>query len=109
MSEDWATGPEWDKFVAYQHEHTVKAMEESAYVMSLVPDKDKVDVKFAVELGLAIMLDKKIIALAQPGTTVPKRLRKVADAIIIADLDTEEGREQVHAQLRQAMARLYME
>jgi len=89
---DYTESEEWQRFVAHHHEHTVKAMTESAYVMSLVPAAGKVDVKFAVELGLAIMLDKPIIALAQPGVPIPYRLRKVADAVITADLDTEEGR-----------------
>lgn len=105
MSEDWATGPEWDEFVAHQHKHTVKAMESSAYVMSLIPDKDKVDVKFAVELGMAIMLEKPIIAMVQPGTPVPPGVRKVATAVIVADLDTETGQQQATRQLKEVMAR----
>lgn len=103
MSEDWAQGPEWDEFVAYQHKHTVKAMESSAYVMSLIPAAEKVDVKFAVELGLAIMLDKPIIAMVQPGVTVPPGVRKVARAVIVADLDTEEGKERATRMLQVAM------
>lgn len=95
---------EWDEFAAWHREHTVKAIESSAYVMSLVPTGD-VDVKFAVELGLAIMLNKPVIALAMPGTTIPPGLRKVADAVIIADLDTETGKQQVARQLKEAMAR----
>lgn len=105
MSEDWATGPEWEEFAAYQRSHTVKAMESSAYVMSLIPSADKVDVKFAVELGMAIMMDKPIIAMVQPGIPVPARLRKVVDAIIVADLDTEAGRQQATRQLKEFTAR----
>lgn len=95
---------EWDEFATWHREHTVKAIASSAYVMSLVPTGD-VDVKFAVELGLAIMLSKPIIALAQPGTKIPPGLRKVADAIIVADLDTETGKQQITRQLKEAMAR----
>jgi len=112
MNDDWtdklsdAEYAEWDRFIRHHHEHTVKAMESSAYVMSLVPDKDKVDVKFAVELGLAIMLDKPIIAMAQPGVPIPPALRKVATAVIIADLDTEAGKERATRMLKLAMSEL---
>lgn len=97
---------EWDDFVTYHREHTVKNMAKSAYVMSLVPDADKVDVKFAVELGLAIMLDKPIIAMAQPGTRIPPGLTKVATAVIVADLDTEDGKEQAAGQLKHIMSQM---
>lgn len=96
---------DWDEFVNYHREHTVKAMEKSAYVMSLVP-AGEVDVKFAVELGLAIMLEKPIIAMAQPGTRIPRGLSKIADAVIVADLDTEEGKTEAMSQIQQAMSRV---
>jgi len=105
MTEDWATGPGWDEFAAYQRTHTVKAMESSAYVMSVIPAPGKVDVKFAVELGMAIMLDKPIIAMVQPGTPIPPRLRKVVDAVIVADLDTATGRQQAIRQIKEFTAR----
>lgn len=104
--EDWATGPEWENFVTHHRTYTAQAMAESAYVMSLVPKPGKVDVKFAVELGMAIMLDKPIIAMAQPGTPIPPGLRKVADAIIVADLDTEAGKQEAALQLAAIMKAL---
>ncbi len=94
---------DWDDFVTYHREHTVKAMAESAYVMSLVPDSKEVDVKFAVELGLAILLDKPILAVVQPGVHVPDRLRQVADAVIVTDLDTEDGKAQAAREIREFM------
>ena len=64
----------------------------SAFMMSLVPKGD-VDIQFAVELGLGIMLDKPIIAVAMNGTPVPPGLRRVAHAVIeVGDVDTEAGR-----------------
>jgi nucleoside 2-deoxyribosyltransferase len=96
---------EWDSFVHHVRENTVKAMEESAFVASLVPTGET-DVKFAVELGLAIMLGKPIIALVIPGTEVPAGLVKVADAIICADLDTEDGQRRAAAEMKTAMARI---
>jgi hypothetical protein len=95
---------DWEEFTAWHREHTVKAMSDSAYVMSLVPRAEEVDVKFAVELGLAIMLDKPIVAVVQPGVPVPPGLRKVAEAVITADLDTEEGKEHTARMLKLFMA-----
>lgn len=97
---------DWEDFVTYHRENTVKAMAESAYVMSLVPDADKVDVKFAVELGLAIMLDKPLLAVVQPGVNIPDRLRQVADAIIVVDLDTEDGKAQAAHQIKEFMEQI---
>ncbi len=96
---------EWQRFVEFQHEHTVKGIESSAFVMSLVPD-GKPDIKFAVELGLAIMMGKPVIAVAMPGVAVPPGLRKVAAAVIDADLDTEAGREKFARRLKGTMDRL---
>jgi hypothetical protein len=103
---DWAQGPEWDRFVAHQREHTVKAMQESAYVMSLIPEAGKVDIKFAVELGMAIMLDKPILALVQPGTPVPPGIWKIATGVIVADLDTESGRDKAARGIKEFMAKI---
>ena len=97
---------EWDEFVAYQRENTVETMLSSAYVMSLVPDAARVDVKFAVELGFALMLGKPLILVAVPGVRIPFRLRKAADAVITADLDTEAGRESFARQLEAATRRM---
>lgn len=96
---------DWDDFIRWHRENTVQQMEKSAYVMSLVPDAKDVDVKFAVELGLAIMLDKPILAIVQPGNLVPDRLRQVADAIVVADLDTEAGKQHATQQVKEFMQR----
>lgn len=81
----------WQAFVKHSRETATK-IDQSAFVMSLVPDQ--VDVKFAVELGLSIMYDKPIVAVVTPGVKVPEKLRQIADEIveIEADIDTEEGR-----------------
>lgn len=96
---------EWDRFVTHVREGTVKGMMQSAFVMSLVPE-DEPDVKFAVELGLAIMLGKPILALVIPGRRIPPKLRQVADAVIVADVDTEEGQRHIAQRLREFQATL---
>jgi hypothetical protein len=86
---------EWDRFVAYQREVVLKQMIDSAFVMSLVPDPEKFDVKFALETGMAVLLGKPIILLVQPGGEIPGKLRLVADRIIECDIDTEDGKQQI--------------
>lgn len=64
----------------------VPMIDASAVSVSIVPS-DEGDVKFAVELGLSIMLDKPIILAVVPGRTIPERLARVADEIV--ELDTK--------------------
>jgi hypothetical protein len=91
---------EWEAFVEHERRSVVKQIAGAAFVMSLVP-AGEVDIKFAVELGLSIMLDKPIVALVQPGTLIPDKLRRVADRIVVADVDTEEGRGAVETALEE--------
>lgn len=82
----------WDSFVRHAREGAAQGIMESAFVMSIVPSEEA-DIKFCVELGLAIMYDKPLLLIVSPETLIPERLRRAADEIIVADLDTEEGRE----------------
>lgn len=97
---------EWDKFVANFREDALMKMTNSAFVAQLVPGKGSFDVKFAVELGASIMLDKPILAILLPGTEIPEKLRLIADEIVEADLDTEDGRQLVQEAFRRMSERL---
>ena len=94
---------EWNEFEEGVRTGLVPKMTGCAYVASCVPDADNVDVKFAVELGLAIMLGKPIIAIAQPGIPVPDGLRRAAHAVVVLDDSTEEAREKSYALLKEAV------
>jgi hypothetical protein len=82
---------EWDRFVDHFRRDTAEKIAGSAAFVSLVPLGETVDVKFAVELGAAIMLDKPILAVIRPGVQVPGKLAAVVDEFVEADLDIEEG------------------
>ena|SRR5579863_3356766 len=97
---------EWAEFESAVRGGTAPEMISSAYAVSIVPDADDVDVQFAVELGLAIMLDKPIIAIAAPGLKVPDGLRRVAHAVVIFDNSTEETRKESGRLLKEAMESL---
>lgn len=97
------------EFVRHIRSGTAKKIEQSSYVMSFVPTADGVDVKYAVELGLAIMMGKPLILLTTARSDVPPKLRQIADAEIdMADLDidTEAGQEAIGKRVSEVLARL---
>lgn len=97
---------EFKEFVRYHRENTLKAMSDSAFVTSIVPSGEA-DVKFAVELGLAIMLEKPIMLVAMPGVRIPPKLRELADEIVEdVDLELEEGRMAISRAILHMMARI---
>lgn len=81
MPDDPFESAEWRDYADRVRRELVPMIGDSAYVMSLVPDGET-DVKFALELGLSIMMDKRIIAVVRAGVHVPNKLAGVADAII---------------------------
>ena len=98
MSGDFETDPEWKAWKAHVHADLIPKLENSGAVVSLVPEGEP-DVKFAVELGLSIMLDKPIVAVVRPGTRVPSKLTLVADHIIEGDVTTRMGQKRLSATL----------
>lgn len=61
----------------------------SALVVSVCPSTpDGIDLKFAIELGASVMLDKPIVAVIQPGMKVPEKLARVVDRFV--ELDTAD-------------------
>lgn len=94
---------EWVQFEANVRSDLIPKITGCAYVASCVPDAEDVDVKFAVELGLAIMLSKPIIAVVIPGVTVPDGIRRIAHAIVVLDDSTDEARAKSYELLKEAM------
>ncbi len=89
-------GPEFDRFAKHVRETLIPKIEDSNIFVSITPiSKDKVDVKFAIELGLAIMYDKPIIALVQPGMEIPEKLTRVVDKFVEFDLDDPTSRDRL--------------
>jgi hypothetical protein len=69
--------------------------------------KGQTDVKFAVELGFSIMLDKPIIAVVMAGTQVPAKLLKIADEIIEAPANMNlDGDPEFGARMAAAISRV---
>lgn len=81
---DWIDDPEAQVWARRILDELVPMIDQSAVVVSLLPTTEA-DVKFAVETGLSIMLDKPIIIAVQPGTVVPAKMMAVADEVIEFD------------------------
>lgn len=81
-------GSEFQDFVDRVKRELIPKLQDTDTFVSVCPiDPKEVDIKFAVELGCAIMLDKPVIAAIRPGTKVPEHLMRVADKIVELDLD----------------------
>ena len=93
--------PEWKAYVTHVRTELVPMMQGSNICMSIPPvDPKNVDVKFAVELGLMIMLDKPMLAVCRIGTELPAKLRRVCDEIVFGDANDPETREQMFAAMK---------
>lgn len=96
----------FQEFVNRFREDALPKIADSALTLSLVPGGTEpgrnFDVKFAVELGASIMLDKPIVALCTPCRGCPPGLRRVAHTVIelTEDVDTEAGRRELEEKLR---------
>lgn len=81
----WENDPTAKRWVQHVLDDMAPKMSESALVMQIVPDKDEHgagDVKFWVELGASIMMNKPIIAIGLAGQEIPAKLKLVADEVV---------------------------
>jgi hypothetical protein len=77
---------EWERFAREVREVLVPKVRGTQIVVSIVPlTAAGVDAKFAVELGVAVMLDKPILAVVRPGLKIPEKLARVVDRFVEVD------------------------
>lgn len=81
---DYSQDPEFIEWEDHVRTNVIPMISDSAITMSLLPTGET-DVKFAVELGLSIMLDKPIIGVAARSSTLPPKLVRVCDEIVYYD------------------------
>lgn len=84
-------------------DNLVPKLSDSSLVCSIVPEDREGDVKFWVELGASIMLDKPIVAVVLGDAPVPAKLALVADEIVRCPDGVDPS---VSAELRSAIARV---
>jgi nucleoside 2-deoxyribosyltransferase len=86
----------WHEFEKQVRENLIPKLENTDLFVSVTPlKKEEVDIKFAVELGLAIMYDKPIIAAIQPGMKVPEKLTRVVDKFVELDMHDPSQRQRL--------------
>lgn len=87
---------QFDSWVGHHREATLRQMNDSAIVMSLAPPQEwEIDLNQALEIGLCLLLDKPLLVVAWTDRELPEKLRRVADEVVFADIDTEEGKQLV--------------
>lgn len=70
----------FQEFVDNIEKNVLPELKKSALFVSITPSSsEKVDPRFAAELGLAVLLDKTIIALTKPGVKLPEKYVKIVD------------------------------
>lgn len=84
--DNWSLKPEWQEFINEARTEAVDKIAQSNIVVQLVPDE--VDIKVALEVGVAVLLDKPLVVVALPGRQVSEKLALVADEVVHADLET---------------------
>lgn len=102
MADDPFESAEWKAYAEHVVNELVPKLESSAITLSLVPDGDP-DVKFAVELGFCIMMDKPIIAVVSPNAKVPAKMVAVADAIVEGPIDDPSFQQRLMAALDEVL------
>lgn len=102
-SEPWEH-PDARKFLRRAFKELLPKLQTSSVVFSLVP-RGPADIKYAVELGLSIMLDKPIILVVSPGARVPAKLAKVADEILEGDITDPVGQNSLKDRITEAAKR----
>lgn len=86
----------WDdpgaqQWIGHVRETLVPMLDNSLVTVSLAPPVDSPDIKFAVELGLSIMMDKPLLLVVTEGRPVPTKLQMVADGLVYVDWSDPES------------------
>jgi hypothetical protein len=101
---DWTRDPSSKAWINDVLEEMAPKMEQSAFVISLVPEDRTGDVKFWVELGASIMMNKPILIVAVGGQQLSDKLLAVADEVVyVPDGDVMGSSPAVKAAVRRMM------
>jgi hypothetical protein len=99
--------PTAKRWIGHVLDEMVPKLEGSAFTISLVPEDREGDVKFWVELGASIMLDKPIIGVVFNDDPVPEKLKLVSEEIVRCPGGVgPEAAEKIQAAMTRVMARL---
>lgn len=100
---DGWSAPAMGEFLKSADQVLVPKMQSAGVMILLAPGDGAVDTKFAVELGLAVMLEKPIILMLIEGRDAPRKVKDLADEIVVVPVFTAATAD---AAVRRALARL---
>lgn len=105
MAHESEYGPEFADFVKRVRKELVPKIIGTDIFVSITPScPEEVDVKFAVELGLAIMYDKPICSVIRPGTKIPEKLSRVVDKFVEMDFNDPTQAQRLNEALEEMMS-----
>jgi hypothetical protein len=91
-----------DKMATTAREDIIPKMRSSAFC--IIPVTDGPDPFLAMQVGLAILLEKPLIVVALADAQVPMRLRQIADAVVAGPgLAHQEVRDALQAAMEDVM------
>lgn len=94
-------GDEWEDFVDRVIDGLVPQLRDTTMVASIIPNDMRGDVKFWVELGASIMMNKPIVAVCFNDQPLPPKLAMIVDEVIrVPRGDTVAAADQLEAALR---------
>jgi hypothetical protein len=102
--------PSAKRWVRHVLDEMAPKLADSALSISMVPDDREGDVKFWVELGASIMMDKPIVAVIFNDQPVPEKLKLVANEIVrCPEGVTPEASEKLTAAIHRVMKQQHRE
>jgi hypothetical protein len=90
----------------YARADILPKMEQSAFVLGVMGGTGGNDLFMALQIGLALTLDKPLILIVPPGSWVAPRLRSVARAVIEGDTADSATKEKLRVLLTVLMKEL---
>ncbi len=76
---------EWKRFVTHARK-TVKQMQDSAVTLVIGPDiLNPPDIDFLLQIGASVLMEKPLLVVVPEGRTLPPKLERIADRVIVAD------------------------
>jgi hypothetical protein len=81
----------------------IPKMRSSVFCMAVVVPKDDVDPYLALQVGVALLLEKPLIIVATGNVWIPARVRQIADAVVEADAVNDELKERLQLAILKVM------
>jgi len=103
---------EWDEeaftqWLSNARSDLVPKLTASAFVLMPLVASDLTDVQFALQLGMAIMLDKPILVLRVAGIPMPPKLEHVVDRVVdIDDMASTESKEHAAVEIKEFLVKI---